>query len=175
MIPCRPFVFSREKYSFAQKFYCPMSGNHLKEALYQFCRSFVQKRIAGIQSTLKDLRESLGAEDKNTSGDKHETGRAMLQLEQEKLGQQLYEAEKMQENLGRVDFRAVRTVAGTGSLVRTTKNTYFLAISAGKFKGPGRFVYCISLGTPMGQLLQGKTVGDTVHFNGEDITILEVT
>ncbi len=151
-----------------------MTGNNLKEALYQFCQTFIQKRITGIRSHLKDLRESLDSEDKNTSGDKHETGRAMLQLEQEKLGQQLSEAEKMQDILGKVNFRAVHNVAGSGSLVRTTKSSYFLAISGGEFKNEGLSIYCISLGTPIGQLLHGKAVGDVVSFNGENITILEI-
>ncbi len=151
-----------------------MASNNVKEALYKFCESFAQKRITGIRDNIKDIRESLDSEDKNSSGDKHETGRAMLQLEQEKLGQQLSEAEKMQDILAKVNFKTINTVVSSGSLVRTSKSNYFLAISGGEFKDENQSIYCISIATPMGQLLHGKGVGDVVSFNGEEIKILEI-
>jgi hypothetical protein len=151
-----------------------MSANNPKIVLYKFCESFVNKRIAGIQGNIRDVRESLDSEDKNTAGDKHETGRAMLQLELENLGLQLAEAEKMEDVLDKVNIKSVHTTIGLGNLVETSKSNYFLAVSAGLYKEGDRPVYCISIGTPMGQLLLGKSVGDTVVFNGESIRITSV-
>ncbi|MGB5275118.1 MAG: 3-oxoacyl-ACP synthase [Flavobacteriaceae bacterium] len=151
-----------------------MLNRNLKTSLFQFCDTFVKNRISRIKSSQKDLRDALDSEDKNSSGDKHETGRAMLQLEQEKLGQQLSEAEKMESVLGKVNIRSVNEIIGLGSLVQTSKHNYFLAISAGQFKEGDQSIYCISTSTPMGQLLLGKSVGDVVVFNGEQIKVQEI-
>ncbi len=152
-----------------------MNVNNPKGILYKFCEAFVNRRIAGIQGNIRDVRESLDSEDKNSSGDKHETGRAMLQLELEKLGQQLAEAEKMEDVLAKVNIKSVHSTIGLGNLVETSKSNYFLAVSAGLCKEGGLVgVYCISIGTPMGQVLLGKSVGDKIVFNGESIQITAV-
>ena len=151
-----------------------MNNVDLKESLYQFCLSFVQERNARINSQINGIQEALGSETKSSAGDKHETGRAMLQLEREKLGQQLSEAEHMGRILGKVDISSKKTMASLGSLVKTTTANYFLAISAGEYKSGNGKNYCISLNTPIGIMLLGKTVGDTISFNGERIKILDI-
>lgn len=147
----------------------------LKETLYQFCLSFAKGRISRIQASLSDVRISLESEDKSSAGDQHETGRAMLQLEQEKLGQQLAEAQKMLDVMDKIKPKTVHTTIGLGAFATTTKANYFLSVSAGEFKQNDDRVYCISISTPIGQLLLGKSVGDSVVFNEEEIKVLKVS
>lgn len=147
----------------------------LKQQLYNFCLDFIDGRIGRIKTNMLDIKESLDEETKSSAGDKHETGRAMLQIELEKSGNQLAEAELMKNVLEKVGIKHHSTHVGLGSLVHTTKATYFLAISAGEFKTDTIKVYCISQSTPIGQLLWGKAVGENVVFNGERITLLEIT
>ncbi|MGB5667955.1 MAG: 3-oxoacyl-ACP synthase [Maribacter sp.] len=146
----------------------------LKEALYHFCQTFVDERTRRIKSQIKEIQEALGSETKSSAGDKHETGRAMLQLEREKLGQQLAEAEHMGRVMDKVDISSKRITASLGSLVKTTKANYFLAISAGEFPSGSEKNYCISLNTPIGIMLLGKSVGETIGFNGEEIKIVKL-
>jgi len=145
-----------------------------KQELLEFCRDFVHKRIARIQQNIADIQTALTAETKSSAGDKHETGRAMVQLEREKLGQQLAEAEKMHQTLLKVPLKPLSDHVGTGSWVRTTTAQYFLAISAGKCTVTNNVVYCISAATPIGKLLLGKAVGESINFNGRQMQILEI-
>ncbi len=147
---------------------------NLKENLYQFCATYVEERINRIQSRIKEVQVALGAETKSSAGDKHETGRAMLQLEREKFGQQLAEAEKTKEVLAKVNIKDKSKWASLGNLVNTSKANYFLGISAGEYQEENHLVYCISAVTPIGKLLMGKSVGDTVTFNKEEIKVLEI-
>ena len=62
---------------------------NLKEALFKQCEAFVNKRLRNIEEVISSNQKALQSETKSTAGDKHETGRAMLQLEMEKAGQQL--------------------------------------------------------------------------------------
>ena len=61
----------------------------LKETLLSKCHEFIDERHQRIQRTIDEIKVSLQSETKSSAGDKHETGRAMLQLEREKAGQQL--------------------------------------------------------------------------------------
>lgn len=146
----------------------------MKRKLYNHCQEFCRIRIDKIQGQINTIRESLTAESKSTAGDKHETGRAMLQLEREKLGKQLHEVEKQQQVLQRLnpDVKNVRIVLG--SLVQTETATYFISIAAGKVDIESEHIFCISANSPIGQLLLGKTTNDSFVFNGGEQRVLEV-
>lgn len=143
----------------------------LKKELFQFCHTYVEQRISRINAQIIQLQQSLSSETKSSAGDKHETGRAMIHLEREKLGKQLFDAEKMFGVLSKINIDESTSSIRLGSLVYTSKQNYFLSISAGEFIKTKSSLFCISVGTPMAQLFLGKSAGDVVHFNGEEIYI----
>jgi transcription elongation GreA/GreB family factor len=98
----------------------------------------------------------------------------MLQLEREKLGQQLAEVQDLDRVMRKIDISSKKTAAALGSLVKTTEANYFLAISAGEYKSGNGINYCISLNTPIGIMLLGKTVGETIGFNGNVLKIVAI-
>ena len=146
-----------------------------KKFLYDFCLSFIENRISRIQNDIRNVHESLISETKSSAGDKHETGRAMLQLEREKLGYQLAEAESVFQVLLKVPLVVSSKTVRLGNKVKTTMGCYYLAISAGACNVEGETVYCISPKTPVGQLLISKSTGETFNFKGNEIRILEVS
>lgn len=151
-----------------------MQKNTLKEKAYLFCQSFIEDRIARIHNNIFSIQESLSTETKSSAGDKHETGRAMLQLEREKLGVQLAEAESTKQILFKVNIDAQSDTIRLGSIVKTSNAIYFVAISAGEFTTSKTTVFCISIQTPIAKLLLGKAIGESAIFNGNEITILEI-
>ena len=120
------------------------------------------------------MESALTSETKSSAGDKHETGRAMIQLEREKLGQQLAELEKTQQLLSKVPKDRKAPTVGLGSLVITDAFMYYIAISAGEFKSKPKSIYCISAATPIGKLAFGKAVGDVFSFNGKELIIVGI-
>jgi transcription elongation GreA/GreB family factor len=146
----------------------------LKNEAYKYCGQFVSERLGRIQRQIKELETALTSETKSSAGDKHETGRAMIQLEREKLGQQLSELEKTQQLLSKVPKDRNSQLVGLGNLVMTDSFAYYIAISAGEYKNSTNSVYCISAATPIGKLIYGKAIGDTFHFNGKTSTILTI-
>jgi len=146
----------------------------MKKALYQFCQDYVDSRIQRIQNQIAEVKTSLSSESKSTAGDKHETGRAMLQLEREKLGQQLLEAEKMQQILRKVPLETNAKKVTLGSLIKTSKASYYISISAGKFEKKKEIVFCISSDTPIARLLLGKDVNDVIEFNEIESKIITI-
>ncbi len=145
---------------------------NIKEDLYNQCLEFVDSRCQTIQNTIKEIQESLTSETKSSAGDKHETGRAMLQLEREKAGNQLAEIQKVKETLSKIDIYKTSETIGSGSIVYTSQANYFIAISAGELKINNKMFYAISSSTPIGQLLIGKAVGDSIKFR-EQVFVIE--
>lgn len=148
-----------------------MKINQLKEVLYNQCKEFVNSKLATIEKTIKSNQEDLASETKSSAGDKHETGRAMLQLEMEKAGQQLYGVTEMKLVLERINIQEISSVCKMGSIIKTNTINYFLAISAGKIVVENEIFYAVSAKSPIGNLLIGKVKGDKFQFNSRQYII----
>lgn len=146
----------------------------LKQELYNLCETFVNQRLQTIQQTISSNQKALQSETKSSAGDKHETGRAMLQLEMEKAGQQLQSIQSMKETLARINPTQTNTIASLGSIVQTTQAAYFLSISAGKLSACGKEFFAVSVSSPIGKVLLGKKERDAVVFNGKQFVIEKV-
>lgn len=136
----------------------------IKRQLFEQCNKYCQTKLNTILFQIEEIRKALTTETKSSAGDKHETGRAMLQLEREKLGNQLAETQKLQETLSRIQIDKISKTIGLGSVVYTSQVNYFIAISAGKLQVDNNLFYAISAQTPIGKLLTGKEFGDEVAF-----------
>jgi hypothetical protein len=146
----------------------------MKSELRQHCENFIAERIQRIQNQIKTISNSLLSETKSSAGDKHETGRAMLQLEREKLGVQLAEAERIKRILSKVSIKERGNKIGLGSFFRTNKHCYYIAISAGFFQIGDDKIFCISAKTPIGKQVLGKGVGDSFSINNVVQNIIEI-
>ncbi|WP_178986475.1 3-oxoacyl-ACP synthase [Winogradskyella helgolandensis] len=146
----------------------------LKEELYNACLKFIDNRLLTVKTTISDIQNSLQSETKSSAGDKHETGRAMLQLEREKAGHQLAEIEKQKQILQKVNIESKHNKVALGSVVKTSQSNYFIAMSAGEIIIDNTSYFAISAATPIAQLLLSKTVGDEVMFRENKFTITEV-
>ncbi len=151
-----------------------MNSKKLKEELLHQCQTYVEQRLHRVNLTIIDIQESLTSETKSSAGDKHETGRAMIQLEREKAGQQLAEANKLQGVLSRINIASTSKTIHLGSLVYTSVGNYFISISVNPLTISNTIYYAIAANSPIGKLLLGKTVGDCVAFNDKKITIKKV-
>jgi len=145
-----------------------------KEALLKQCVDLIESRHQGISRSINEIKTSLLSETKSSAGDKHETGRAMLQLEREKAGTQLAEINKEKKLLAKIDIERISNKISSGSLVYTTQHNYFIAVSVGQLTVNNENFYAISAKTPIGQLLIGKSVGDEIEFRKNKFIIKEV-
>lgn len=146
----------------------------MKEQLLQLCVEYVNRRMLTIEETISSNQKALTSETKSSAGDKHETGRAMLQLEMEKAGQQLASIQQMKETLAKVDISKKASVASLGALIETNLGSYFLSISAGRLIAFDKAFFAISVSSPIGKLLLGKKEGETLVWNGKEINVQKI-
>ncbi|MCA0131228.1 3-oxoacyl-ACP synthase [Winogradskyella alexanderae] len=147
---------------------------NLKQKLYNCTQDILNDRLKVIQTTISGIQNALLSETKNTAGDKHETGRAMLQLEREKAGQQLAEIQKQFEILNKINPRQVHSKVALGSIVFTTLSNYFISTSVGEIQLKNQNFFAISMASPIATLIAGKTTDQSFLFRNEEITITKI-
>ena len=146
----------------------------LKKTLFQHCLDHLNNNLVLYEKRKLEIIAALESESKSSAGDKHETGRAMVQLEREKLGEQIKATEKDLNILIPLENHKTSKKAGLGSLVKTNQLNYYIAISTPAVNLDNTDQYCISTQSPIGSLILGKKAGDTSSFNGKTSEITEI-
>lgn len=147
----------------------------IKQQLHLKCQELLQNRLRVVEKSMNDIYNNLESETKSTAGDKHETGRAMLHLEREKLGHQLAIINNQLQVFNKINLEAQISRVVLGSLVYTTQANYFISVSMGELKAGKIRVYAISPMSPVGQALMLKAVDETVFYNNQKIKILKIS
>lgn len=147
----------------------PMST---KEKIYNQLQSQLQEKIAATKQLMESHKESLQSDTKSTAGDKHETGRAMIQMEYEASVKQWNTANELLVALNRIDPTITNNnKVGLGSLVYTNQGNYYLTVSLGKITLETDDYFAISFASPIGKLLRGKKVDDKFVFMNKEYKI----
>lgn len=139
------------------------------------CVRLEDEKLQALKEAIDQALQAAGSEDKSSAGDKHETARAMAQLEQEKLYKQQAEAVQRRQLLNRIILNEKPVESGLGCIVHTNRGKFFLAIAIGKLEHNGADYFVISPASPIGSQLLGKKEGEGFSFNGMqyDITVVE--
>ncbi len=146
----------------------------MKLKVYEECRRILTERIQSLRQQLHELVEGAKNDSKSTAGDKHETARAMMQIEQEKLANQLNLLLQQEQTLQRIDPESKSEIIVNGSLVKTNQGWIYISIPLGKIVVEGEGVMCLSAQSPLGQKLIGKRVNETLLVNATEYLLLTV-
>ena len=132
-------------------------------------------KIEDISTAITSLTESRDANMKSSAGDKHETSRAKIQIEIDQLSKQLSHVQWQKNNLSNMDINQIHNVADVGSLIKTDKGYFFISIGWGRIQIKDEYYFVISVGSPIGRLLQNKKKGDIVQFRNTTYDILSIS
>ncbi|MGK6352059.1 3-oxoacyl-ACP synthase [Parapedobacter sp. DT-150] len=146
----------------------------IKAALLAACKQYVAQRLANAQQAIASASDAAADDTKSSAGDKFETTREMMQQEIGRHQQLLAEAQRMAQVLAALNARPQTGPAKLGSLVETSRGTFFLAISAGRLDIGGQAFWAVSTASPMGHQLIGVEAGDHVVFNNLEYVIHQV-
>ncbi|MBI1289335.1 MAG: 3-oxoacyl-ACP synthase [Flavobacteriales bacterium] len=116
----------------------------MKTTLYSRCLELASEKVNALEAELASMRDAMQTESKSTAGDKHETGRAMIHLEQEKLQKQLAEAKAVVAELEQIKPDQTFETVQKGALVQTNRATFFIAVGLGRINQNGTDVFVVS-------------------------------
>lgn len=145
-----------------------------KELVHKVISANLQQRIDDLKVILQDSFDAAAEDTKSSAGDKHETSTAMAQLEQEKLTKQINEFLELKTILKQINPARTHNKVELGSLVETNNGWYYFSIGLGAVNYEDTRVFCMTLQAPIGKLLEGKKVGESVVFNGNSTLVIGV-
>ncbi|WP_321281705.1 hypothetical protein [Marinifilum fragile] len=148
--------------------------NTLKVDLYKMVQELIHTKIKANNESLSALKESVGNETKSTAGDKHETGRAMMHLEQEKVMRQLANNQKLKSIVDRISPKINNETVQPGSLVITNKISFYILAGLGQVELNGQNYFIVSFQSELVQAFKGKRKGDDLIFKEQNYTIQEI-
>lgn len=146
-----------------------------KEGLLSHLKSIIEARIAEAKEAIEATVESRDSDSKSTAGDKHEVGRAMIQIELDNQSAQLAKNKKLLEQLELIKLDRACDEVGFGNLVKTNSGNYFISIGIGQVELDEDRYFVISRESPIGRAMEGKKVNDEFSFNERVFTILAIS
>ncbi len=146
---------------------------NLKTILHNYCLEITQEKMNRIDTLLKSNKKALDTATKSSAGDKHETARAMIHLDQENNSMQMLEAQKTFRILSQITIEKHSSIK-MGSLVKTDKALFYISVGLGKQKINDTEFFAVSPISPLAQKLMGLTENAIVNFNGLIYTILRI-
>lgn len=138
----------------------------LKEKIHGQCLALLNEKIHVLEVMMRELGEGVKANDKSSAGDKHETARAMIQIEQENIQRQMTGLEEQKALLQKIDAGLKSASVVKGSLVKTDKGYVFLSLALGKIILDGVAVMVLSPQSPLGMRLMGLKANQCAEMNG---------
>lgn len=146
----------------------------LKQKVYEQYNEVVNDKVSLLQNMLQDLIDSTRNETKSSAGDKYETGRAMLQIEQDNIRKQLKEALEQKAIFEKIKSRLGASQIVRGSLVKTDKGYFFISIALGKIHIDRITIIALSPQSPLGSKLIGLKANESITMNGTKYIIESV-
>jgi len=146
----------------------------IKHTIIDKVSAFLNDKLKDLNAMMDDLNEASKNETKSTVGDKHETSKAMMHIEQEKLGSQIKEIESQIKEFNAINFTTVTNNVVLGSLVKTTKGYFFIAAATGKMQIDDKTIFAISNKSPLGLKLMGLKENESIEFNKTNYTIKSI-
>ena len=138
---------------------------------------FKKKMTTDIDSVIESISSTKSSRDsatKSSAGDKHETSRAMMQIELDNSEVQLQKLKALLSSLNNINPNRQSKTIGLGSWVETNEGNYFFTIGLGKYVFKGDTIFVISPLSPIGLLFKDQKEGDVVVFQNRKIEIKKV-
>ena len=144
-----------------------------KKELFDTCLVKINNQIEKYQKEMDNIKESMEANDVHTDYDE-EGSKGELLGDFEKYATYLDNSQKMKQQLSKVDREHYSENVKFGSVVKTPKHYYFIAIALGEVTLDDTKINVISTEAPIYKELEGKKAGDKFTWRDEEIKIEEV-
>tara|TARA_Y100000996_G_scaffold403498_1_gene376528 strand:- start:12225 stop:12671 length:447 start_codon:yes stop_codon:yes gene_type:complete len=134
----------------------------------------LRDKILIIENELNILSDEKNNITKSSAGDKFETSRSTMQIEYDKLNNQLIQKKNQLKKIELLDTKKKYKSVNYGSLVITNTNKYLISIGLGQYIIDDHSVFAISLSSPIGRILLDKKKGDSFIFNNNAEKIIDI-
>ncbi|MDP2176196.1 MAG: hypothetical protein Q8K70_09850 [Bacteroidota bacterium] len=143
----------------------------LKKDLLSKSNSIVINKLDEINLSLSSINESISTDTKSTAGDKHETFKALMHHEQEKLNHQKGELLKQLTLLNQIKPIELKSIS-IGAIIKTNLRLFFIGLPVGIIQVNQIEYFSVSINSP---IIKAMNISQTYfEFNGLKYQILEI-
>ena len=132
----------------------------------------LSEKIDHLEYLIAETRAA-NNETKSSMGDKYETSREMVQQEINNLQIQLNENIRLRNSLKSISVNPHHNV-GLGSLVKTDKGLFYIAVSLGEIIFNEDKIFVISTESPLAKAMSGKSQNAEFSFNNNKQQIVKI-
>ena len=146
-----------------------------KEKLYLLVKEKLKENRNNLSIQISGLIQSRDNETKSSAGDKYETGRAMTQIELDKLKKRLFNIDQMSYFLKKINPKNKEDKIRLGALIETNHGCFFISIALGKIETKNnKIIYLISPSSPLSKSMVNLKKGDSFSFQKRNYFINEI-
>lgn len=132
----------------------------------------IATKLNDFNKQLQNIMQSRNEDTKSSAGDKYETGRAMAQIEMEKLQTQLQILQNHAKSFKKFDALKNCEEVANGAVFEASNGKFVMGIPFGKLMVGEALYHCISADSPFGKACMRKKVAESFSFMQQEITIL---
>lgn len=145
-----------------------------KKDVIEYILSVLRSNTNLLEKELKSISEEKNSITKSSSGDKHETSRALMQSEFDKIYNNYQSQLNHLKVIESLDI-SVKSKIGLGSLIETDSSILFIGIGLGIHQIDKRKVLIVSKASPIGKQIYGKEEGDYIFLNNNKEKIIRIS
>lgn len=146
----------------------------MKKKIIDFISNSIKEKISILKLELNSIQNEKNNITKSSAGDKFETSRSTMQIEYDKLNNQINIHHNQLKLIESIDYSIKKSRVGVGSLIKTNKSYYFICVGLGNYTIDKKIIYVISLASPIGKILNNKKEGDNIIFNNRSEKIEKI-
>jgi transcription elongation GreA/GreB family factor len=142
-----------------------------KQQVRETCIAILEQRMGNALTAMQQAQESANTEEKSSAGDKHETSRAMSQLDTEMNARQLAQAQRELETIEKLNTSIIFDKMVPGAIAIAGNDLFFIGAGLGLLAIGTLQVIALSAQAPLAAQLIGKKQGDQFSFKGRTLML----
>ncbi len=144
----------------------------LKIKIIEACKQHQFITIANLKREMDEHQQM--ANDYGPPKDRYDAFRSQMLRRRDIFAEQMQKANEELIVLDKINPKEIITKVELGAIVRTDKQTLFIATSLGKITVDNEDFFCISPAVPIYKAMQGLKIGDTAVFNNNKMLIKDI-
>lgn len=146
----------------------------IKSEIHSYCLAHVDNQLDALLKSLRETQEAANNESKSSAGDKHETARAMAQLEIDRMAKQIEQVQLQKSSLQKLSTEHKHLKVGLGSYIESESHNFYVSVGLGEIRNAHCRFYAIAPEAPLAQQLLNKVEGDQFLMAGKRLSILKL-
>ena len=146
---------------------------NLKKSLVEYCKNRLEIKLKELTGIYQSLIDSIQTDSKSSAGDKHETFKSMMHIEQEKMQTQIKMINQQINTINQLKVEKKNRIEN-GTLIVTDSKVFFIAASLGLASISDQSFFIVSLDSPIIQFMKKQSINTMFTFQSTNYKLIDI-